>query len=205
MEDSQRRTMLRKVRRSSELARLWCNEPAFSQLFSHAMTVQAKLGAKSSDRELASFLNNVVARLVKHPRDLLTLCGALEDERQKREFMRFYARHELADFDVLLGLVQSPEIFTSLPDDPHWMEVVVLLYGSTQLNEAGDRKLTISEIAPLGLDVERPTVRSLVGSAFDEGLLDESDRNRLLELFPGDKYFQSALEESSHSDTDRKA
>lgn len=143
--------------------------------------------------ELRVFLDNVVARLISEPAELLWLCNSLQSERTARDFMRFYVRHELADHDTLLGLAESPSTFNALPDDPQWAEVVVLLYGSTKLNETNGRELTIAELAPLGVDVERSVVRSLVGSALDAGVLASRDRDRLLDLFPNDPYFRSKL------------
>jgi hypothetical protein len=186
------RNVLKRLHRSSELRRLWCTDVAFAEVFRAAARAELP-PAKKSDADTRAFLDNVVTRLVVRPPDLLSLCEMLGNERLSREFMRFYARHDLADHDVIFALVESPATFKALPDDPQWMEVAVLLYGSAKLNESEGRKLTIAEIAPLGLDVERSTVRSLVGSAFDAGVLAEEDCARLLTLFPDDAYFRAQL------------
>jgi hypothetical protein len=77
--------------------------------------------------------------------------------------------------------------------EPAWMEVAVLIYGSTRLAQAETKKVTVAELAPLGVEVERATVRSLVGSALDAGLLADEDRERPLVLFPGDPCFRAKL------------
>jgi hypothetical protein len=193
VEDDEREMAMRKLRRSSELRRLWCRDDAFAASFVTAVRAQLVSSPSRGDADTQAFLDNVVARLVVRPTDLLSLCRMLSDERLSREFMRFYVRHELADHDVLFALVESPAVFRSLPDDPGWMEVAVLLYGSAKLNESDGKELSIAEIAPLGLETEPSTVRSLVGSAFDAGILVEADCARLLTLFPEDAYFRARL------------
>jgi hypothetical protein len=181
------------LRRASELRRHRCNEIAFARTFSTALRNLATDTKEPAASEIRTFLGNVVTRLVASPSDLVALCTLLNDDVLARAFMRLFVRHELADRDVIFGLVDSPATWAALPDDQAWMEVVVLLYGANQLNSAGGRKVKISEIAPLGIEVEKPVVRSLVGSAFDEGILDEADVARLLDLFPADPYFRAKL------------
>jgi hypothetical protein len=188
---------LGRLRRAPELLRLWRHENQFARTFARAARTVLHSGSPSTDADAdaRAFLENVVVRIVSRPADLVTLCNMVGDERIAREFMRFFVRHPLVDFDVIFALVETPSIFKALPDDPQWMEVAVLIYGTEKLNENEGRKLAIAEFAPLGIDVERPTVRSLVGSAFDAGMLADDDRRRLLELFPGDAYFRATLME----------
>jgi hypothetical protein len=197
VENDEYKKTLAKLRQSSELRRVWCREDTFASLLSMAVRSQLLSAQKTEDSDEHALLDSIVARLVVRPADLLSLCRMLNDERLAREFMRFYIRHELADRDVLFALVESPALFRALPDDPEWMEVAVLLYGSAKLNASGGKKLSIAEIAPLGLDTERSTVRSLVGSAFDADLLIEEDRERLLDLFPNDAHFRANLVEKT--------
>lgn len=191
---------LDRLRRTSELFRLWRLEDRFAKTFARVARVVLHSDSSSANADTQAFLDNVVARIIARPADLVTLCNMIGDERIAREFMRFFVRHPLADFDVILALVETPSVFKALPDDSQWMEVAVLLYGSEKLNESGGRKLAISEFAPLGIDVECPTVRSLVASAFDEGILADEDRARLLELFPNDAYFRAALKDDPRAE-----
>jgi hypothetical protein len=200
VENSGSRISMKMLRRGSVLRHHWSREGEFAATFLNVVTARLKAGAARIDADSSAFLDSVVSRLVVRPADLLSLCAMLGEERLAREFMRFYARHELADYDVLFAIVESPALFRALPDDPQWMEVAILLYGSAKLDECGDRKLTIDELAPLGVDVERSTVRSLVGSAFDAGVLADEDCERLLTVFPDDPYFRARLTERNKTE-----
>jgi len=174
----------------SNLRALRRDEPTFRELLAEALSAVSKLG-RDKAAEYGRFLDSVCVRLIETPTDVRALCDLLPDEDAKLELLRFIARHPLVDFDLLIAFATSPEVLGTLPLDSSWVEPIVLTYGSSKLAE--NRKLSIEEIAPLGLDVERATVRSLLGSALDAGLLLEGEELRLLELFPSDKYFQGRI------------
>src|SRR4051812_27297045 len=94
------------LRRGSRLKALWCRQEAFAKVFLIA-SQRTFSDPATADLDTSAFLDAVVARLIARPADLLSLCEMLNDERLSREFMRFYVRHELADHDVIFGLVES--------------------------------------------------------------------------------------------------
>jgi hypothetical protein len=139
-------------------------------------------------------LARVFAWVVEDPEQLVSLCQAVPED-QAVALLNGYVRHDLSDDDVLLAVAERPETFALLPFDSGWAEVVVWRYGSVLLNRHPEKKFTIEELAPLGLHVERATLRAVLGTAFDEGQLSQAEWRRLLEIFPNDSYFSAALSE----------
>lgn len=179
------------LRRASQLHVLRGSEQAFASALSYALRDHPKGSPDDSRIEERIFLGNVFTRLVQVPDDLLRLCELMGNDRLRIALLRSYVRHDLADRDVIFGLVEAPQLFHSLPDDSSWREVVVLLYGANVINTANGRLLTIDEVAPLGVDVEKSVVRFLLGSAYEDGLLHRDDALRLPAIFPGDAHFEN--------------
>jgi hypothetical protein len=149
------------------LQTLWARDDTFGVLFRHALKLTLSAGGRNDLRVAArAFLDTTYLLLVAAPTELVRLASAL-DEELAVGFVKDYVHSPLAQNKVISGLATQPELFHSLPRDPGWIEVVVLVYGMALLNSSPDRRFTVDELIPLGIEVDRSTSRAVLSSALD--------------------------------------
>jgi hypothetical protein len=174
---------------------LWAREDLFANVFRRALEVAAASDANGrSDLRTAAraFLDTTYLLLVSRPSDVVDLASAL-DEGLAVGFLKDFVHSTVAQNNVMSGIALQPDLFARLPLDGGWVEVVVLVHGMGLLNSAPERRFTIAELTPLGIDVDRPASRAVLSSALDNNQLDPTEAARLLQLFPSDAYFRSKV------------
>jgi hypothetical protein len=166
---------------------LWAYEDVFSRVFRCA--TQNACTEDRGDRHTdaaRSFLDTVYLRLIARPSDVVGLASMLASDYLAEQFLEDYVRHPMTKNHVLYNLARLPALFEALPKTGGWQEVIVHNYGASLLNSYPTRRFTLEELVPLGIEIDRPAARALLGSALESKQLTGESKARLLELFPND-------------------
>jgi len=190
-----------RVQSRQDLRLLWENPEGFSESFAQLWAgFSATAGSafeeyRSSPIALrdGSAVIRIFAWLVQTSADLNTLCAALPADRDVRELLTFYVKSDVADDDVIRSLLREQAFPWPGALDPEWMEVALWRQAVVVLNRYPERKFRLDELVPAGLESDDSTVRAIVGTAVDEGQLQESEFPKVLELFPSDRYLATRL------------
>ena len=175
------------------LQALWAREGAFGRVWTRVLDLLISPSNRSDlDSSVRAVADATYLQLVTRPTDLLSL---IDSQREERAIwlLRDYVRHRLARNDVICGLATMPALLARMPQDSGWLEVVVLVYGTRRLNAAPDRRFTIEDLIPLGVDTDRSTSRAVLASALDNNQLADSETERLLAMFPDDRHFRRVI------------
>jgi len=176
------------------LSRMWPEESRV-----RAFVVEAVKAARTfSERDHRSsialeFLGNVFA-LLRRPAEVADLSAGLPAKPDREWFLNQFVMSRMADGDVIAELVADRDTFARLPREGGWVGHALTRRVRILLEDQPGRKFEIEELAPLGVETDRFSARSLLCAALDEDRLTDSAVKRLLELFPEDSYLKGAME-----------
>lgn len=175
--------------RRNLLERVWSDETWSARLFAEAL-VMSREGGSSEQPTARAFLAGLYT-LLRRPSEVLALQRALP-KKYAAAWLEELVTHPLVSVDLVAALVSTEETAGALPSGG-WKGDAIHRRGSMLLADDPTRLFTVAELCPLGVGADRASSRALLGSAFDGGRLAPGEAERLLELFPGDRYLTSKL------------
>jgi hypothetical protein len=120
----------------------------------------------------------------------LHLTSALAED-LRIPFIDMLVMHPNVEPMLVASLVSDGETFAMFPRPGDWVGHAVWRRGVMLMQDSSERRLEIEELIPLG--IIDGSARSLLGSALDSGRLTENAIDKLMTLFPEDRYFKSKL------------
>ena len=175
------------------LRRLWPDQVYIDRLVSEAVDLTERGRQGDLDRVNAEKFLTVVFSLLRRPGELASICKALSKPEYGPRLLDRFIFSPVSNADLIAAMVSSPEVLATFPEGA-WIGHALTIRASLLLDDNPDRLFEIEELVPVGIAADRGSARAILGSAFDERRLTEASANRLLELFPGDRYLTGAIE-----------